>query len=345
MDSRPGNPAACLWPAARYIDAMRVFVTGGAGYIGSVMTKVLLEAGHDVTVFDNLSRGHRAAVTPPARLVVGDLGDVATLEKAFAAARPEVVMHFAALSEVGESVAKPDIYFDNNVTRGLNLLEAAGRHRVARFVFSSSAAVYGAPDRVPITEDAPLAPINPYGKTKLAFEARLAEFAMASDMNHAILRYFNVAGAHAGLGEDHRPETHLVPDILHSVLNPGRTFELFGDDYPTKDGTNVRDYIHVHDLCRAHLLATETIEDRDVVYNLGSESGYTNREVFAAAEKVVGHKIRLKIGPRRAGDPPVLVASSERIRKELGWKPEKNLEQMIADAWHWHRLNRDGYTE
>jgi UDP-glucose 4-epimerase len=340
---------------------MRVLVTGGAGYIGSVMTKVLIEAGHDVTVFDNLSRGHRAAVQDSARFVVGDLGDVAALEQAFVAARPECVMHFAGLSQVGESVAKPDLYFDNNVTRGANLLEAAGRHRVRRFVFSSSAAVYGAPERVPISEDAALAPINPYGKTKLTFESRLAEFAMTLDMNHAILRYFNVAGAYSGLGEDHRPETHLIPDILTTALetspNSGvrrsafgarrspKVFELFGDDYPTKDGTNVRDYIHVLDLCRAHLLAMETIADRDVIYNLGSENGYSNREVFATAEKVVGRKIPLKLGPRRAGDPPTLIASSEKIRRELGWKPAKNLEQMIADAWEWHRSHPTGYPD
>jgi UDP-glucose 4-epimerase len=323
---------------------MRVFVAGGAGYIGSVMTKVLIEAGHDVTVFDNLSRGHRAAMTPPARLAVGDLGDTATLERAFAEARPEVVMHFAALSQVGESVARPDLYFDNNVSRAANLLGAAGRHRVARFIFSSTAAVYGAPDRVPIAEDAPLAPISPYGETKLAFENLLTEAAAARNMHYAVLRYFNVAGAYAGLGEDHRPETHLIPDILHSVLEPGKVFELFGDDYPTRDGTNIRDYIHVHDLCRAHLLAIEAIEDRDVVYNLGSENGYSNRQVFAAAEKVVGRRIPLKLGPRRAGDPPALIASSDKIRRELGWKPLNSLEQMIADAWEWHRAFPDGYA-
>ena len=333
---------------------MRVLVTGGAGYIGSVMTKVLIQAGHRVTVFDNLSRGHRAAVHDLARLVVGDLGDVAALESAFVEAKPECVMHFAALSQVGESVAKPDLYFDNNVTRGANLLEAAGRHRVKRFVFSSSAAVYGTPEKTPITEDAPLKPINPYGQTKLTFEARLTEFAMPLDMNHAILRYFNVAGAYAGLGEDHRPETHLIPDILRTALpspesgvqNPeSRVFELFGDDYPTKDGTNVRDYIHVHDLARAHLLAMEAIADMDVIYNLGSENGYSNREVFATAEKVVGRKIPLKVGPRRAGDPPTLIASSDKIRRELGWKPQKNLEQMISDAWEWHRSFPGGYSE
>jgi UDP-glucose 4-epimerase len=264
-------------------------------------------------------------------------------------------MHFAALSLVGESVEKPDLYFENNVAFGTNLLSAACRAGVKRFVFSSSAAVYGTPERTPITEEDQLRPINPYGSTKKIFESLLEEYAKAYGIHYAALRYFNVAGAYAGLGEDHRPETHLIPDILRTVL-PGNpksktpnpkpeVFELFGDDYPTKDGTNVRDYIHVHDLARAHLLAMEAIADRNNVYNLGSESGYSNKEVFATAEKVVGRKIPLKIGPRRAGDPPTLVASSERLRYELGWKPEKNLEQMIADAWEWHSRHPDGYKE
>ncbi|HTW92252.1 MAG TPA: UDP-glucose 4-epimerase GalE [bacterium] len=324
---------------------MRVLVTGGAGYIGSVTTKVLLEAGHHVTVFDNLSRGHRAAVTAPARLVVGDVGDRVALDRVFAEAQPECVMHFAALSQVGESVRKPDLYFENNVAFGTNLLSAAGRAGVKRFVFSSSAAVYGAPERTPITEGDALRPVNPYGSTKMVFESLLEEYGKAYGMHHAALRYFNVAGAYSGLGEDHRPETHLVPDILHSALHAGKTFELFGDDYPTRDGTNIRDYIHVHDLARAHLLAMAAIEDRSVVYNLGSENGYSNLEVFAAAERAIGRKLPLKVGPRRPGDPPVLIASSDKIRRELGWRPEKNLEQMIADAWEWHRQHPQGYEE
>jgi UDP-glucose 4-epimerase len=334
---------------------MRVLVTGGAGYIGSVMTKVLIEAGHEATVFDNLSRGHRAAVSAPARLIVGELADKAALSRLFAEAQPECVMHFAALSLVGESVAKPDLYFENNVAFGTNLLSAACRSGVKRFVFSSSAAVYGTPERTPITEDDPLRPINPYGSTKKVFESLLEEYAKAYGIHFAALRYFNVAGAYSGLGEDHRPETHLIPDILRSALPESpkskvqspksKVFELFGDDYPTRDGTNVRDYIHVHDLARAHLLATEAIADRNIVYNLGSESGYSNKEVFAAAEKVVGRKIPLKLGPRRAGDPPTLVASSDRIRRELGWKPEKGLEQMIADAWEWYQAFPNGYPD
>jgi UDP-glucose 4-epimerase len=324
---------------------MRVLVTGGAGYIGSVMTKVLIEAGHDVAVFDNLSRGHRAAVSAPARLVVGELADKAALDLLFAEAQPECVTHFAALSLVGESVAKPDLYFENNVAFGTNLLSAACRAGVKRFVFSSSAAVYGSPERTPITEEDPLRPINPYGSTKKVFESLLEEYAKAYGIHFAALRYFNVAGAYSGLGEDHRPETHLVPDILNSVLHPGKTFELFGDDYPTKDGTNVRDYVHVHDLARAHLLAMEAIADRNIIFNLGSESGYSNKEVFATAEKVVGRKIPLKLGPRRAGDPPILIASSDKIRRDLGWKPEKNLEQMIADAWDWNQTFPNGYPD
>jgi UDP-glucose 4-epimerase len=324
---------------------MRILVTGGAGYIGSVMTKVLLDAGHEVTVFDNLSRGHRAAVPKPAQLVKDELSDKAALARAFADARPECVMHFAALSLVGESVEKPDLYFENNVAFGTNLLSAACRSGVKRFVFSSSAAVYGTPERTPITEEDPLRPINPYGSTKKVFESLLEEYAKVYGIRFAALRYFNVAGAYSGLGEDHRPETHLVPDILRSVLHPGKVFELFGDDYPTKDGTNVRDYIHVHDLARAHLLAMEAIADHSVVYNLGSENGYSNREVFVTAEKVVGRKIPLKLGPRRPGDPPTLIASSEKIRRELGWKPEESLEQMIADAWEWHRQFPDGYPD
>ena len=334
---------------------MRVLVTGGAGYIGSVMTKVLIEAGHDVTVFDSLSRGHRAAVSAPARLIVGELADKAALSRLFTEVQPECVMHFAALSLVGESVEKPDLYFENNVAFGTNLLSAACRSGMKRFVFSSSAAVYGTPERTPITEEDPLRPINPYGSTKKVFESLLEEYAKAYGIHYAALRYFNVAGAYSGLGEDHRPETHLIPDILRSALPESpkskvqspksKVFELFGDDYPTRDGTNVRDYIHVHDLARAHLLATEAIADRNIVYNLGSESGYSNKEVFAAAEKVVGRKIPLKLGPRRAGDPPTLVASSDRIRSELGWKPEKGLEQMIADAWEWYQAFPNGYPD
>jgi len=324
---------------------MKVLLTGGAGYIGSVTTRLLLEAGHEVTVFDNFSYGHKAAVPPGARLITGDTGDAALLDRLFNETRFDCVMHFAGLIRVPESVEKPNLYFENNVGKSLILLNAVYRYDVRRFVFSSSAAVYGSPDKVPVTESAPLVPTSPYGDTKRVVEELLVSYERACCMRFATLRYFNVAGAYAGLGEDHRPETHLIPLILKAALEPGCTFQIYGDDYATRDGTCVRDYIHVYDLARAHLLAMEAIKDRSVVYNLGSERGYTNKEVFTAARKVTGENICVEIGDRRAGDPPALVASSERIRKELGWRPEKNLEQMLADAWEWHREHRSGYPE
>ncbi|MBM3322856.1 UDP-glucose 4-epimerase GalE [candidate division WOR-3 bacterium] len=324
---------------------MRVLLTGGAGYIGSVTTQLLVRAGHGVTVLDNLSYGHRAAVADSARLVVGDVGDAALLERLFAEERFDCVMHFAGLIRVPESVEKPDLYFDCNVGRGLVLLNAVCKHGVRRFVFSSSAAVYGSPEKVPVTEDAPLLPTSPYGDTKRVFEELLVAYERACGLRYAALRYFNVAGACGRLGEDHRPETHLIPLILRAALRPGRGFQIFGDDYPTRDGTCVRDYIHVCDLARAHLLAMEALNDRSVVYNLGSQQGYTNKEVFATAENVTGKRISVEIAGRRAGDPPELIASSERIRQNLGWQPEKNLEQMIQDAWEWHLAHPTGYDQ
>jgi UDP-glucose 4-epimerase len=324
---------------------MKVLVTGGAGYIGSVATKVLLEAGHDVAVYDSLALGHAAAVSSPARLHKGDLAETGALNAAFAQEKPDCVMHFAARSLVGESVEKPGQYFHNNVACGVSLLNACLRFGVKRFVFSSSAAVYGTPDKVPITEDAPLAPINPYGGTKRVFEALLEEYEKAGGPRYASLRYFNVAGAYAGLGEDHRPETHLIPRILRAAADPGFCFELFGDSYDTKDGTCVRDYIHVHDLARAHLLAMDAIAERSWVFNLGSESGYTNREVLDAAERVTGRKITCRVAACRAGDPPALVASSARIKRELGWSAEKPLEAMIADAWAFLQQFPSGYPD
>lgn len=333
-----GLSACYSWP-------MKVLLTGGAGYIGSVTTRLLLEARHDVTVLDNLSYGHKAAVSPGARLVTGDIGDAALLDRLFKETKFDCVMHFAGLIRVPESVEKPDLYFENNVGRSLVLLNAVWKHDVRRFVFSSSAAVYGSPDKVPVTESAPLVPTSPYGDTKRVFEELLVSYERACCLRYAALRYFNVAGAYADLGEDHRPETHLIPLILKTAIQPGCTFQIYGDDYPTRDGTCVRDYIHIYDLARAHLLAMEALKDRSVVYNLGSERGYTNREVFAAAEKVTGAQICLEIAGRRPGDPPELVASSERIRRELGWRPEKNLEQMLADAWEWHQAFPNGYAD
>jgi len=332
---------------------MRVLVAGGAGYIGSVTSRLLIEAGHEVLVFDNLSYGHRSAVLPPARLIVGDLGDARAIDRVVAEFRPDGIMHFAALIQVGESVLKPDLYFSNNVACGINLLNACGRNKVPWLVFSSTAAVYGAPDQVPVTEEAALKPTNPYGSTKTIFEALLKEYGRAYGLRYAALRYFNVAGAYAGLGEDHRPETHLIPRILRSILHPGEKFQIYGQDYPTRDGTCIRDYVHVYDLAMAHILAMKALRENKgggeleagLVYNLGSEAGFTVKEVFAACERVVGQKIPYEVVGPRAGDVPALVASSEKIKQELGWHPVKSgLETMIADAWEWHQAHPRGYS-
>ncbi len=336
---------------------MKVLVTGGAGYIGSVMTKLLLEVGHEVTVLDNLSYGHRAAVSQGAHLVVGDVGDRALLDRLLApqSRTPafDCILHFAGFIRVPESVEKPDLYFENNVTKAGVLLDAVCRAGIRCFVFSSTAAVYGEPERVPIPEDAPVRPTNPYGETKLRFEELLAARSREFNLRCVFLRYFNVCGAYAGLGEDHRPETHLIPLLLRSALDPGYEFTIFGNDYNTRDGTCIRDYIHVYDLCRAHLLALSAIaspkpgvQGRPLICNLGSGQGFTVKEVLAAAEKVIGRKLKYRIAGRRPGDSPVLIASSKKIEQELGWQREKpDLETMIADAWDFHRRNPSGYPD
>jgi len=348
---------------------MKVLVTGGAGYIGSVMTRLLIEAGHEVTVLDNLSYGHRSAVTDKAKLIIGDIGDSGLLGKILPpfpiphSPLPhfDAVLHFAGFIRVPESVEKPDLYFDNNVGKGITLLNAVVRAGIPRFIFSSTASVYGEPDRVPITEDAPLRPNNPYGETKRAFEEQLATRTRDNGLRVACLRYFNVCGAYSGLGEDHRPETHLIPLLLKSALDPNYEFTIFGDDYPTSDGTCVRDYIHVYDLCRAHLLALSALAGaghnpiasaqlglcpKPLVYNLGSGHGFTVKEVLAAAEQVLGRKLKYRITGRRAGDSAALVASSDKIQQELGWRREKpDLATMIADAWEFHRAHPSGYPD
>lgn len=333
---------------------MRLLVTGGAGYIGSVMTRLLLEAGYEVTVLDNLSYGHRAAVTPGANLVVGDVGDSALLERLLGTGPAfDCVLHFAGLIRIPESVENPTLYFENNVAKGITLLNALARAGIRRFIFSSTAAVYGEPERIPLTEDSSLCPANPYGETKLLFEQLLASYARSFGLRSACLRYFNVCGAYAGLGEDHRPETHLIPLLLKSALDPGYVFTIFGNDYATRDGTCVRDYIHVYDLCRAHLLALHALSDqspmprpRPLTYNLGSGRGFTVKEVLASAEKVLGRRLKFRIAGRRPGDSPALVASSEKIERELGWRREKpDLETMLSDAWDFHRENPSGYPD
>jgi UDP-glucose 4-epimerase len=326
---------------------MKVFVTGGAGYIGSHVVRLLLEAGHRVRVYDNLAEGHAAAV-PEETLVRGDLMDAQTLVEALDDGF-DCVMHFAAHCYVGESMINPEKYYATNVVAGLRLLTAMRRAGVRRIVFSSSAATYGEPEQIPITEEHPQNPINAYGQTKLDFEHALGFYAGAYGLGYASLRYFNAAGAapDGAIGEDHDPETHLVPIVLQAALGQRKSVQIFGTDYPTRDGTCVRDYIHVCDLAQAHILAMERIEPgKGCWYNLGNGNGYTVREVIDVARKVTGRKIPAEAGPRRPGDPPELVASSEKIARELGWKPQyPDLEIIIETAWRWHEAHPAGYGD
>ena len=327
---------------------MNVLVVGGAGYIGSVTVEELLKNKHQVTVLDNLSRGHRKAVPAEAVFVPGDLGDAKVLEALFAKTKFDAVMHFAAHSLVGESVEQPALYFKNNVSNGLVLLDTMIKHDVKKFVFSSTAATYGEPQVSPITEDVPNAPTNPYGDSKLAFEKVLKAYARAYGLMYAALRYFNAAGATEKCGEDHSPETHLIA-VLMQVANGERShITIFGDDYATKDGTCVRDYIHVVDLADAHLKAVENLKTpgQSDIFNLGNGNGFTVNEVLEAARKVTGHKIPAQIGPRRPGDPANLVASSQKIKQTLGWNPKRaQLSDIIGDAWQWKQANPQGYGE
>ena len=324
---------------------MKVLVTGGAGYIGSVVANQLLEAGHETIVLDDLSKGHAGALPEGARLVRGNLLDAELVENTLFEGF-DGVLHFAALSLVGESVDEPERYYRNNVCGTLNLLEAMRESGAAKLVFSSTAAVYGEPEEVPIREKAPALPTNPYGDSKLAVDRLIGAVAVARGLAATSLRYFNVAGASGRFGEDHHPETHLIPLILRAAAE-GSPVEIFGTDYPTRDGTAVRDYIHVEDLGHAHLLALEAAEPGEHrVYNLGNGAGFSVREVVEAARNVTGREIEAVESPRRAGDPPDLVASSDRIRADLGWKPEKpQLEAMISDAWTWMQAYPHGYAE
>jgi len=318
---------------------MRILVTGGAGYIGSVVADRLLQAGHSVTVLDNLSKGHREAVPVQAEFILADMGNQPVIDRVFERNRFEAVMHFAAFIEVGESMLWPEKYFDNNSTRTLTLLEAVLKHRVPRFVLSSTAAVYGEPQRTPITEDDALEPTNAYGESKLIVERMLSWFHGVHGLRYASLRYFNASGATAERGEAHNPETHLIPLVLQVPLGQRPTISIYGTDYPTKDGTCIRDYIHVDDLATAHLLALDGLEEHpQLICNLGSGNGFSVREVIEIARKVTGHAIPAVEAPRRSGDPAVLVASSEKIRRVLGWNPQhSNLESIIRSAWEWHK--------
>ncbi len=328
---------------------MRVLVTGGAGYIGSAVAEELVREGHDVVVLDNLSKGHRDAVPPGVSFVHGDLGDAATLRTALQRSRVEAVVHMAADSLVGESTTDPAKYYANNVGNGLALLDAMRAVGVAKLVFSSTVAVHGEPKKLPIRESDPTSPINPYGETKLAFERALRWYDSAYGMRSVSLRYFNAAGATELCGERHDPETHLVPIVLQAAAGERPEVVVFGDDYKTRDGTCIRDYIHVRDLAHAHVLAIDACERESGVFNLGvGGEGTTVLELIAAARKVTGREIPVRIGARRPGDPARLVASSERAEKELGWRPEhSDIETIVASAWRFYesrRKARDAHT-
>ena len=329
----------------------RILVTGGAGYVGSVSVAALVAAGHSVMVLDDLTTGHAAAVPAGAVLRRGSYTDEASVRSLLVASRIEAILHCAARSLVGESIREPAAYYRDNVAGGVALLEAARKTGVKRFVFSSTAAVYGTPDETPIPEDAPLRPINTYGETKRTLETALAWYGRAYGLRSVTLRYFNVAGATDELGEDHDPETHLIPNALKAAEG-GPELTVFGEDYPTPDGTCVRDYIHVADLADAHLLALEATAPTDartneaLVCNLGSGGGFSVREVLNTTAALVGHEVPHTIGPRRDGDPPVLVASSDRATQVLGWRARRpSLDEIIGSALEWRRRNPGGYRD
>lgn len=326
---------------------MNILVVGGAGYIGSHAVRLLSRSGHDVTVFDNLSAGHRAAV-PAGRLIVGELSDRAQLVEVLSRRRIDAVMHFAAFAAVGESVVDPAKYYQNNVAGSLNLLEAMRTADVTKIVFSSTTATYGVPQQVPITEDEPQKPINPYGFGKLVIEQALADYAQAYGFAYAALRYFNAAGASPSgdLGEDHDPETHLIPLVLQVALGQREQITVFGDDYPTPDGTCIRDYIHVDDLGTAHASALEKLTPgQGLQLNLGTGRGHSVREVIDACRRITGHPIPCKLGPRRPGDPPELVADSSRAQQMLHWRPQyPDIESIARTAWNWHSRHPHGFS-
>ncbi|MDA1277689.1 MAG: UDP-glucose 4-epimerase GalE [Verrucomicrobia bacterium] len=323
---------------------MRVFLTGGAGYIGSVCVEELLNAGHSVTVFDDLCEGHRSAVDERAMFVPGDLSNRVAVYHALKESNAEGVVHFAAAALVGESMTNPGKYFGTNVAGGLNLLDAAVNLRIKRFVFSSTCAVYGPPESVPMTEDLPFRPINPYGESKRMFERLLSWYGTIHGLEFIAFRYFNAAGASERFGEHHRVETHLIPNVLRVALGQSESCAVFGTDYPTPDGTCVRDYVHVSDLAQAHMLALTS--EKSGFYNLGSGVGFSVREVIKVCEKITGSQISAIEKPRRPGDPPRLVASAEKAIRELNWKPNfPEIEAIISTAWKWHKQNPTGYVD
>src|SRR6266536_80705 len=323
---------------------MRIFVVGGAGYIGSVCAQLLLDEGHEVIIFDNLSEGHRRAIDSRANFIRGDLASRLEIDAALSIARPDAVMHFAAYALVPESMRDPSKYFRNNIANGLNLLDAVVATGVQRIIFSSTCAIFGPPERVPIDETAHPRPVSPYGESKLAFEKILRWYDEIHALKFVSLRYFNAAGATENLGEDHRPETHLIPNVLKVVLGQSPNVEIYGTDYETPDGTCIRDYFHIVDLARAHILALGAASSG--FYNLGTGGGSSVQEIIEACRKITGRQIGTVEKPRRPGDPPRLIASSEKIKKELGWQPQfQSLDAIIKSAWAWHQKFPHGYAE
>jgi UDP-glucose 4-epimerase len=323
---------------------MKVFVTGGAGYVGSVCVEELLNAGHQVTVIDNLSEGHRAAVDERAFFVEGDLADRSALFKCLRNVRPDAVMHFASYSLVPESMTHPGKYLGENVANAINLLDGCVDASIGRFVFSSTCAIFGLPKIVPITEDLPKEPINPYGESKLTIERSLAWYGKLYGLRSVCLRYFNAAGASRRFGEHHGRETHLIPNVLKVALGQKPQVDIYGTDYPTPDGTCVRDYVHIIDLAQAHMLALGG--EQSDVFNLGSGNGYSVREVIEVARQVTGHAIPAVEKPARPGDPPKLVADSAKITRILGWKPRfDSLRSIVDSAWRWHQSHPNGYEQ
>lgn len=319
---------------------MNALITGGAGYIGGTVAHLLIEAGHCVVVYDNLSHSQRLSVPAGSVFIEGEVGDRIRLEAALRGHQIDAVLHFAALIEAGESMQCPEKYFSNNTASTLILFQAMLAAGVKRLVFSSTAAVYGEPETTPIVEDAALRPTNPYGESKLLVEQMLGWLQRIHGLRYASLRYFNVAGAIAGRGEAHEPESHLIPLVLDVALGRRKSIRIYGTDYPTPDGTCIRDYIHVRDLADAHLLALAALEKRErMIYNLGNGQGFSVRQIIEAARRVTGHPIPVEECPPRAGDPAILVASSEKIARELGWHPRRSgVDEIIADAWRWHQM-------
>ncbi|MDD2706798.1 MAG: UDP-glucose 4-epimerase GalE [Verrucomicrobiae bacterium] len=323
---------------------MKVFVTGGAGYIGSICVEALLDEGHTVTVFDNLSEGHRSAIDPRVKFVHADLGDRAKITQAMRESQAEAVMHFGANALVGESMVNPGKYFRNNVANGVNLLDAMLECGVKKIVFSSTCATYGNPIKVPLTEDHPQNPLNPYGASKLMFEQILKWYDHAHQIKHVIFRYFNAAGCTAKYGEHHKVETHLIPNIFSVALGKKAHLEIYGTDYDTQDGTCIRDYIHILDLAQAHIRALKRQES--TIYNLGNGEGYSVRHVLNAARKITGHPVPAIEKPRRPGDASRLISGSSRAATELGWAPRfPKIEDIVESAWKWHRTHPDGYPD